>query len=167
MDPATIVFITSLIISTALSVDQSVGAALANDRSSKLSESATQLAKDISTDQSLVNDLIDAYNRRDVQLANQLMISSPFGSRFYNLRKAYSDNLSNISRANKKKSEIEQNASKAQSKLNERQVKAQTTGSAIADLISGAARADTSTPSYTSSGLSGDQIKEVNYGQKK
>lgn len=161
-------FIVSLIISTVLAVDQAVGQSMANDRNNKITKEATKVYNDIAKDRDLVNRLLDAYNRRDTALANQMLISSPFGTRIQVLKQAYKKNQKNISDTNKKLGDIDKQQTDISSQISEKQSKSQTSGSAIVDLISGAAKDPTTEPiNYKGTGVTSSTIEEVNYGQKK
>lgn len=161
-------FIVSLIISTVLAVDQAVGQSMANDRNNKITKEATKVYNDIAKDRDLVNRLLDAYNRRDTALANQMLISSPFGTRIQVLKQAYKKNQKNISDTNKKLGDIDKQQTDISSQISEKQSKSQTSGSAIVDLISGAAKDPTTEPiNYKGTGITSSTIEEVNYGQKK
>lgn len=161
-------FIVSLIISTVLAVDQAVGQSMANDRNNKITKEATKVYNDIAKDRDLVNRLLDAYNRRDTALANQMLISSPFGTRIQVLKQAYKKNQKNISDTNKKLGDVDKQQTDISSHISEKQSKSQTSGSAIVDLISGAAKDPTTEPiNYKGTGVTSSTIEEVNYGQKK
>lgn len=162
------IFIISLIISTALAVDQTVGQSLANDRSNKITKEATRIYNEIAKDRDLASRLLDAYNKRDAALANQMLMSSPFGNRIQVLKRAYQKNQKDIANTNAKIGDIERENTRVSSLINEKQSKSQTSGSAIGDLISGAAKDPTTEPiNYNGTGITSSTIEEVNYGQKR
>ena len=162
------IYVISLILSTALAVDQSVAQALANDRNNKITREATKLYNQITKDKALVSRLIDAYNRRDTELGSEILNSSPFGSRMHILKQEYAKNKHDIANANRLATSIDVKNQEVQNRIAEKQGKSQTSGSAIVDLISGTAKDPTKNPvEYNATGITENTIQEVNYGKKK
>lgn len=141
MDPisATIV-IAGIVIDVLRSLDSSIGLALNSKRNARLQKDAMKIAKDIMKDQELANNLLDAYNRKDNQLQSELLMSSPFGSRLSILRSSIHKNKEAINQTKAQISDLNRRQAALNDKLNTEQTKRQTSGSAIVDLISGAAR---------------------------
>lgn len=160
-------FIVSLIISTVLAVDSAVGQAMANDRNNKITKEASAIYNQISKDRDLMNRLADAYNRRDTALANQMLMSSPFGTRISTLKRAYKDNQNKIKETNEELGRVEKEYQRVSNEINTKQAASQTSGSAIVDLITGASKDPTNDPvNYKKTGVTEQTIQEVNYGQK-
>lgn len=161
------VFIISLVISVALSVDTAVAQGLANDRNNKITKAANKVYTDIAKDRALLNQLYEAYLKRDARLGEQILQSSPFGNRIRVLKQAMKKNQTDLADTQKKQQELEKQQTEVSNKVSEQQSKSQTSGSAIGDLISGAAKDPTNDPvTYKSSGVTEQTIQEVNYGQK-
>lgn len=133
-------------------IDQTIGAGMYRDRSSKLQKQASELANEISKDQALLNRLRDAYNRRDTELGAAILQQSPFSSSFSKLRQAYNENKTKIKSIDSDIEKSQVNAAKAQNAMNERIANNTTSGSAIADLITGATKYESSAPKYESVG---------------
>lgn len=131
------VALASLIISIALGVDQVYAQSLYNDRNSAISKETTNILNAISQDQSLTNQLLDAYNRKDGVLMADLLNSSPFGSRYRKIKQEYLKNKKNIEESTEKLNYISSESVKAQNAINEANQKNQSTGSAVIDSIKG------------------------------
>lgn len=131
------VALASLIISTAVGVDQAVAQSLYSDRSSKLAKETTKILNAISQDQNLTTQLLEAYNRKDNALMTDLLNSSPFGNRYHMLKQEYLKNKRNIEQSTEKLNDISSESVKAQNAINEANQKTQTTGSAFIDSIKG------------------------------
>lgn len=145
-------WIASLVLSAALSVDQAVGAGLYKQRNTELSRQASQLTNQITKDQALLTKLRDAYNRRDAELGSAILQQSPFSSSFSKIRQAYNENKSKLKSIDSDIEKAQVNAAEAQNKMAEKQASGNTTGSAIVDLITGATNYDSSAPKYESLG---------------
>lgn len=148
MEPFTIIAIIGLVISVLSAGDTIAGSAMNNSRNSKIAKEAKDLGNLIAEDSAFLEKLRDAYNRRDAAYANALINSSPFGQRFHQLRKRYEQNLNDMTKNTSDIVDQQTRATAAQNDMSEKQSKATGTGSAIGDLISGAAFADTTAPKY-------------------
>lgn len=146
----TALFIVSLVISVAFQVDAVAANKMAQDRQSDITKRATQIAKDISKDQALVQKLLTAWQKRDNDLASELLYSSPFGSRVRKLRDAKDKAAENVNELNKEAINLQEKQSKADSQAQEASSSSQTSGSAVVDLISGTAHSDPNIDSYQS-----------------
>lgn len=136
----TAAIVASIIMSVLMATDQSLGLALGSKRQKQLQQQASKIAKEITKDQELLNNLLDAYNRKDNQLQNDILMSSPFGSRLRNLRENYNLNKNAIKETKDRLGALNTKQSSLTNDLNTELTKSQTSGSIISDLISGSAR---------------------------
>lgn len=88
------------IISLAVTGVQGISEAVASN--SKISKYVAQLAKDISKNSDLVNQLTEAYNTKNTQLANALFQSSGYGTRVDSIKRE----MAKLEKDFKKKREI-------------------------------------------------------------
>lgn len=86
MDPITILFAIATIVGLAAPVAQEIISTVGNDKSSTLYKQAEAIAKRVNSNQSLLEQLTDAYNRRDSNLLNSLLNSSGLGARANSIR---------------------------------------------------------------------------------
>lgn len=86
MDPLSIVFIIATIAGMAAPIAQEIVTAVGNDKSSDLYKQAETIAKRINKNQNLLEQLTDAYNRKDNNLLNSLLNSSGLGARANSIR---------------------------------------------------------------------------------
>lgn len=142
--------IAGLIISTAFSVDQTVANKMYNDRSSNISKVANEIARQVMKDQSLVQKLQQAWINHDNKLATDILNSSPFGTRIRKLREAKDISERNVRELTDESTELQERLSRNESQASQAMTKAQTSGSAIVDLISGASKTTPSLDSYQS-----------------
>lgn len=136
-------WLVATIISAAMSIDMALANALAKDRNSNITRQASKIASQIAKDNALLDELQYAYETRDNQLAQNLLNSSPVGSRFQQLRNEKLNLEKSISKVNQLRSQVKIAEIEANNKINEASATAQTSGSAIIDLIKGGI---TSTP---------------------
>lgn len=140
-----------------------------NKRQAKLANMVKDIASAIAADNQLLEQLQEAYQRKDAELVQSLIMSSPFGSRLVNLRRDREKLLNQISDLGDKKKSVAAEQARVNNEITEAQVKANTTGSIIGDLIRGGG--SLSNPNkigeYRGSGYTVNDLKEINYGQKK
>lgn len=158
----------SSIIGIIVGVGQATASYYANKRNTVIATEASRLAKEMSKDSQLIEELMDAYNRKDSNLMNNIMMSSPFGTRLHNLKQQYTMNQRSIKDLKERKVSIAEEQAKLNSQINKAQISAQTTGSVIGDLIKGGGSLTKTEPidPYIGSGLNQNNLKEVNYGSK-
>lgn len=156
MDPITVIMLVEAIFAIATAVDTSVAQGLANKRNTEISKNANELAKEVAEDEALANKLLSAYQMKDTELFQNLLNSSPFGSRFRQLKREYQDNKTDINKVQNELQRIQSEGQAAQTEMSNKAAKSQTSGEVIADLISGRATADTSKPEYKRTDLGGD-----------
>lgn len=94
MDPITILFAIATIVGLAAPAAQEVVSAVGNDKSSTLYKQAESIAKRINSNQNLLEQLTDAYNRKDNNLLNSLLNSSGLGARANSIKKEIQQNYS-------------------------------------------------------------------------
>lgn len=150
-------------------IDQGIVGYYNNKRQTAVAKKIKDIATAIASDNQLVEQLQEAYQRRDNELVQSLLLSSPFGSRLVNLRKERDKTLSQMSDLTKRKQSMAEEQAKLNNELTEAQVKANTTGTIIGDLIRGGGSLTNTNniSAYQGSGYTQDHLKEINYGQKK
>lgn len=94
MDPLSIVFIIATIAGMATPIAQEIVTAVGNNKSSDLYKQADAIAKRINKNQNLLEQLTDAYNKRDNNLLNSLLNSSGLGARANSIRDEIKQNYS-------------------------------------------------------------------------
>lgn len=148
-----------IIATIIMAIDAAVGTSRSNKKQAQIQEQATEIAKQISKDKELVNNLYNAYIKRDARLASSLIGASPFGSYYNNTIKAVKQNDADIKEVS---TEIER-INKAEADLNSdvaiESAKHQTSGSAIIDLVSGTAQEPVKKMSYETSKFNKKEIK--------
>lgn len=151
------IFVISLIISVAFQVDAVAANKMAQNKQSEITKQATQIAKDISKDQALVSKLLTAWQKKDTDLASELLYSSPFGTRIMKLRNAKDNASKKVDELNKEAINLQNEAAKHESEAQKKASEVQSSGSAVVDLISGSAHVDPNLDSYQSKNY--DQYK--------
>lgn len=132
VDPFTIIMLLT-------GFDSSLATAIVNLRNSYIVKQASRIAAAVSADQDTLNNLLDAYNRKDTDYANAVMKSSPFSSGFSNLKTAINNNRSNISKAKEDLATVNKRAAAANKGIAQQQALNTSSGSVIVDLINAGA----------------------------
>jgi hypothetical protein len=160
--------IISVILGVIGAVDAATASTMGGLRNTLVGIKAKTLAEQMSKDTALMEQMSEAYQRRDTQLLNQIMMSSPFSSRLRALKSQYKQNQQDIANLNSKKVSVASEQAKVNADINNAYNRAQTTGSVIGDLIKGGGSLvkDNLSTNYTGSGYTQQDLKEINYGQK-
>lgn len=140
MDPVSVIYAIGTIISLLTGVDQTTGVAIANNKQHKLTVEANHIFQSLLNSTTDSRKILDALVKQDASLAQNLISSSPFGSRFPKLREARDKNHRAIQRENDIIAQKEKDYNKAQNDYNQDMIAANTSGSVIVDLINGAVR---------------------------
>jgi chromosome segregation ATPase len=171
MDPATITaaaYLISTIVGVGQAISSSVTNAMYKERYKKLMDQIAPIAEQMAKDTQLMEALSEAYARKDAKLMNNIMMSSPFGTRLQNLKAAYNKNQLDIDKLNKAKVSAMEEQARVNSEINKAQAKIATSGSIISDLINGGGSLSSipTLPTYKSSGYTQNDLKGVTNGQK-
>lgn len=86
MDPVSIVFMIATIAGLATPIVQEIITDVGNHKSSDLYKQAEAISKRINSNQNLLEQLTEAYNRKDGNLLNSLLNSSGLGARANSIR---------------------------------------------------------------------------------
>lgn len=78
-------FLAMIIMTVVSAVYGAVSTAVSDTGRQKVMKKATNLANQVTRNEKMKSELIDAYNKRDYDLANQILIASPFSGAYKTL----------------------------------------------------------------------------------
>lgn len=162
MDLISGIFVLTTVISMLTGVDTAIAASIARDRNNKVTKIATRITDEIAKDNALMQQLQTAYTNRDYSLAQSLIGTNPTGNASRLIKQAIKENKKLLGDINDKMSKQAEHQSKVQGEINQANARAQTSGSAVVDLLSGGMREPQSIE-YKSSGITPEQIKGVKF----
>lgn len=148
-----------IIATIIMALDAAIGASISINKQAKIQKQATELAKQISSDRELVNNLYNAYTRKDGKLANSLIGASPFGGFYSKTIKAAKKNDADVKDLSQEIERINKAETDLNNEITNQSTKHQTSGSAVIDLIAGRAQTPVEDMSYQTSKYN-NNIKE-------
>lgn len=153
MDPFTLIYLAM----SGIGVGRSI---LSNERMKDVKKKYSNVLQQIANDAELMNQLEQAYARKDSRLMNQILNASPFSGDFQKMKNDLNANKAKIEQLAKDKVSLSKKAAQINDDYNSDIQKAQGTGSLIGDLINGGI--DTKTPIYSGFGYKENDLMEAN-----